>query len=68
MAQDVLKTMLALGLNPVVEYTELEYSVDLALPQQQIAIEVCESITALRSEPYFTCWKASYLCTDAVIR
>ena len=38
--QDVLETVLALGLEPVIEFCELEYSVDLALPRQRIAIEV----------------------------
>ena len=38
--QDVLEAVRGLGLDPAVEYSALEYSVDLALPEHRIAIEV----------------------------
>lgn len=36
-----MQTLDTLGLDYESEYTDLEYSVDIALPNERVAIEVC---------------------------
>ncbi len=44
-AQEVMQALEILGLDYESEYTDLEYSVDLALPHERIAIEVLPKVS-----------------------